>query len=551
MEQNVFQNIERQIDGLANDEEEQRFILQSAERKLKDFLTRGRYLPERHGVAVGQAAKTDEKLAEQLELALDTFPFLESWTLGEFASFMEAHAEFIKQKTQKKRGRPRKTEDDVAKQKQKYSQQIAACFKGLRFNAMTNTYQYLAIHPKTGKMYFYSTQGDDLQLLSTKLSLEHGINIPADDATKIFKYLALENRYYPQVEMLNQARARFSEMTLAEAKKLMSNMGEVMFGVFSDEPKLNHRSLRNEVFERFFTAMAHLARNPGEVPFWMPLIIGGQGCGKSAFCNFIIPRGEFEDLSAEIKTSIQKLNDEAYRLHIAYLLEFPEIDAQMNPKTVEWMKNLVTTSEDICRRPYSPEPVRMVRQFGMIGTTNREELFVDATGERRYLPIQIPMGHEVPWKKLEETDLAWKIWAAADILAQNFNDDPVKLRAWTKEELSIISQFQGRFTQTDLWETKVLNFTRIAEGRRFTTPQLLDAIGVDTSRMSSTQANRRVNDIIIKHFGEQAKKVQIYLKDGRRVRGWEIMQSGGGDINVSDSPETLDNIQVNNFDTDF
>jgi predicted P-loop ATPase len=559
MAQSIFTNIEHQLDTLPQSEEETRFVLESARRKLIDFVDNGSYIPDTHSIGITDAVLTNEVLAESFTQAEVVFSFVRTFSVGEFVAFMEAHAEFLKMKTKRKRGRPRKTEDDRAKEKAKFAQQITSCFNGLRFNSMTNEYQYLKADRK-GRLYYYSTSGDDLNLLSTKLSLEHGISIPADEATKIFKYLALENKYAPQVDLLNQARSRFPDMTPKEATEFLSGLGEQLFGVFPEEPVVNGLSLRNEAIKRFFVAMANLARNPGDIPFWMPLLIGGQGCGKSAFCKFIIPQ-EFASLAAEVKTSIQKLADEAYRLHVAFLLEFPEIDAQMNSKTTEWMKNLVTTSEDLCRRPYSPEPIRLVRQFGLIGTTNREDLFNDATGERRYVPIQIQHGHEVPWRSLVNIDLAtnegtatdftWKIWAAADIAAQSFSGDQVQLRAWTREELETLASFQSRYQQSDLWETKVLNFTRLASGRRFTTPQLLENIGIDLGKTSSTSANRRVNDIITRHFGSAAKKVQITLEDGRRVRGWEIVQDITPEISVASRVQDLSDVKLNNPESDF
>lgn len=520
----VFENIDAQILLLKDEEEELAFVLESAKQRLIDFLERGEYQSDKHGQNIVAFAENDERLAESFAMSVDTFPFLSNFSLAEYLSFSDSHREFLdRQMPKKKRGRPRKNEDDRAKERQKWLAQILSVFKGLRQNMMTGCYEYLQIDPKTGKFSFYSCGGNDLELLSTKMSLEHGIVIPADECSKLFRFHAQQNKYYPQVEMLNQARKMFPDMSVKEAQTILMHMGTKMWGVNTADPLLDDRTLRDVAFERFFRGMAHLARNPGNIPFWMPVLIGSGGTGKSAFVNHMIPRGEFETLSTEVTVSVNKLNDEAYRLHVAFLLEFPEIDAQMNSKNTEYLKNLVTVSTDNIRRPYQALPERLTRQFGLIGTTNRDELFVEAAdGERRFIPIQIPPGHEIPWTELRDTDLAWKIWAAADILAQQCRGDERELRAWTKEEQRIIGVFQGNYTQTDLWEAKVLNYIALSKGRKFATSQLLDSIGVDVTRMSTTSTNRRINEIILKHFGERAKKVQITLSDKSKTRGWEI-----------------------------
>ena len=537
----ICANIEKQLEALHENDEELRFILTSAEAKLEQFCKSKRYNSDIHGMSIESAAAADESTAAKLAMAVADFAFLQSWTVGEFASFMEAHSEYLKlKKPRKKRGRPRKTQDDIANQHRQYEQQILQVHKGVRYNMMTGEYQYLKVNPETGQLFFYSCHGDDLNLLGERMLLQHGIRIPDETATKIFKILAKDNPYYPQVEMLDMARARFQEMTLEEAHEFMEDIGVVLFGMVEDEPKINGNYLRNVAIKKFLVSMANLARNPGVTPQWMPILVGGQGCGKSAFCKFIIPQ-EFKSITGEIKTSVAKIRDEAYRLHTAFIIEFPEVDSQLDMKNIEAMKNLVTGEVDECRRPYAALPEKLVRQFAFIGTTNREDLFAEGAGQRRYVPIQCPYGHEIPWHDLRDTDLVWKIWAAADIIAHTFSNEDIYVRAWTREEEAAIFGWQNRYTQTDPLEHSIINWVSTIGRQRFTTSQLLEGVNLDIGRLSPTAASRRISDILQKHYGACAKKCFIYLPGGKKVRGWEIITPAGDEpvAKPSYSLETL------------
>ncbi len=547
-------NIEAVLEELPSTEEETRFLLTSAETRLGSFIDSGDYEAGRHDLLVSQYVLSNPTLGSRYEELVSVYTFIEQFTLGEFLSFSEAHSEFLQKKTGRKRGRPAKTESDQSKQRQVWAQQIEQCFPGLRFNVMEGEYQYLRADPKTGRMEYYSTQGDDLNLLSNVLSQDHGFYIPVDEATRIFKMIARREIYYPQQDMLNQARERYPDLTVAEALEVFKNMGTYLFGHFTDEPQLDNKPLRDVALMRFMRGMAHLARHPGEILYWMPIIIGAQGCGKSAFCKYLVPPGFRKSMFSEMSSPISVLEREPYRLHVAFLLEIPEIDEQLDKSngSVEKFKKLVTADVDRCRMPYAAQPIKLVRHFALVGTSNQEDIFCDGTGERRYLPIQIPLGHEVPWRELESGDLCWKLWAAADVLAENFEGDEVNLRDWSREEHGVINSFQQRYTQADLWETKILNYVRTNLNRRFTTADLLESIAVDISKMSSTMANRRVNDVIQRHYGISARKVQITLGNGKRTRGWEI-NSAAEDVSesVSTRIKDLGSEKLNDPEKDF
>jgi len=217
------------------------------------------------------------------------------------------------------------------------------------------------------------------------------------------------------------------------------------------------------------------------------------------------------------------LKNEAYRLHTSFIIEFPEIDSQMTNRNIEALKNLVTGDIDEVRRPYAALPERLIRQFGFIGTSNRDDLFVEGSGQRRYVPIQCPLRWRIPWMQLRDTDLVWEMWAAADVIAQTYETDDIYLRSWTKDEEDIIFGWQTRFTQVDPLEHSVMEWIAASGKRRFTTGELLSNLNISVGSMSDSAASRRIATILRNHYGDAAQKVYIVLPNGKKVRGWEVV----------------------------
>ena len=214
----------------------------------------------------------------------------------------------------------------------------------------------------------------------------------------------------------------------------------------------------------------------------------------------------------------------------------------MKQSNIEDLKMLVTGQKDEFRRPYASLPDSRPRQFAFIGTSNRDEIFVDPSGERRYIPISIPNGHEVRWRELVNisetseysgTDFCWKIWAAANLLVTEQVYSPDRFRALTAEETKILSEWQRTFAQVDPWEAAVVQEIVSMGSERFATETLLERIGVEPAKQTNADRNR-VRTILIKVFGEdRIKKVTINMAGGIRRKGWMIDR----EFSVNDSLE--------------
>jgi predicted P-loop ATPase len=225
------------------------------------------------------------------------------------------------------------------------------------------------------------------------------------------------------------------------------------------------------------------AYRPGESMSWLPILVGAQGVGKSMFARNLVPN----QLFSEITTPLETLMKEQYRLHVAWLLELPEIDNYFSIRNIENFKNLVTSRVDEVRYPYASLPSKLPRRFVMIGTTNRNQFLVDSTGNRRFVPLEIGAGFQIPWKKLaKERDSLWAaaVHAYREGVGYEFNSG----------EIAAISEYIQEFGDPDPWLDKIASYVAIRE--EVTAADVLtQALELDP-RNQGRRESRRVADVL-------------------------------------------------------
>ena len=521
-------------------------ISDGAKRYLDETLVALNFMHQESKVPVKNNAQevtnvadcNDAEIQEAYFGLLARYDFISSFTVFEFKVFQKVIDAAFKQNSA--RGRPRKDLDKVQRTQDDFST-LKDCFKGLRKNLLTHQMEYLRRNPDSNEMEWYQLQGNDLDQISTNLALDFGIHIPLIRARSSLIAVAERNPYRPTSAMMDLAREKYPSMTVAEANEFLSTLGTVLLGEIPEEPSINGRSLRNEAMFRWFCGTARVARHPGNTLQWLPILIGKQGCGKSQLCRFLIPENFQDTLCGEITTPLDTLKKEPYRLHTAFLHELAEIDDKMRKEADSSpLKNLVTAKNDDCRFPYDRLPVKLKRQFVIIGTTNRNELFVDPTGNRRYIPIKIPDEFLIPWQTLGE-ELNWKIWAAADILVQSLTDSPEWLVGFTMEELAVIDEYQQHFAQEDPWEAPIRSY--VASHSIFKPIEVLQHLQIP-EQMQGRKELKRVDDIIRKLFDGAVRKEQ------RRIGGvkgrWYIRA-----ISDEEAEADTESVPLNQFTSDL
>ena len=263
-----------------------------------------------------------------------------------------------------KRGRPKKSNEDAAKEREADVDKVRAILTNLRKNRLTNSIEY---DDPSGKVV--QLEGNDLDIMTTKLACEHGVFIPEPRIKSAIQYAAGKNSYCPITRYLDGCAAH------AKPHPEWDRVGEAFLG--------NKHPLSTLAMQRMMIGAVARAYNPGASMSWLPILVGAQGVGKSMFARNLVP----DALFAEITTPLDTLMKEQYRLHMAWLLELPEIDNYFNIRNIENFKNLVTSRVDEVRYPYASLPSKQPSRLVMIGKTNRNHVRVDSTVSRQFVPL--------------------------------------------------------------------------------------------------------------------------------------------------------------------
>lgn len=362
------------------------------------------------------------------------------------------------------KGRPKRSSSDAAKEREGDVEKVKEILSNLRKNELTGAIEYDNAQGRTIEL-----EGNDLDLMTTKLACEHGVFIPEQRIKSAIQYAAGKNKYCPIRRYLDSCSAH------AIPHKDWERIGEVFLG--------NKHQLATLAMQRMMIGAVARAYNPGCSMSWLPILVGAQGVGKSMFSRSLVP----EKLFAEVSTPLETLMKEQYRLHVAWLLELPEIDHFFQSRNIENFKNLITTRCDEVRRPYASLPERLLRRFVMIGTTNRNQFLVDSTGNRRFVPLEIGSGFLIPWKQLsEERDSLWAsaVQAYREGNAYEFNSG----------EIAQIAEYIQEFGDPDPWMEKISHYVSLKE--EVTAAEVLTkALDLDPRQQGRREA-RRVADVL-------------------------------------------------------
>ena len=216
----------------------------------------------------------------------------------------------------------------------------------------------------------------------------------------------------------------------------------------------------NREIERLFMLGAvSRAYEPGCKFDYMPVLVGPQGIGKSRYVSLLahIPawyNDNFNTIDGD--TAVEKLRG-------LWIAEMAELLATKKTREVEAIKAFITSTKDIIRPKYARETVQRLRVCVFIGTTNDHDFLTDATGNRRFLPVECNATECSEWMFSDEAEpYIEQMWAEAVhvfktehpplLLSRDLMQAAQTLQEAHTEEHPVIAMAQK--VADDLWQTK-------------------------------------------------------------------------------------------------
>lgn len=232
------------------------------------------------------------------------------------------------------------------------------------------------------------------------------------------------------------------------------------------------------------------------------MLQGKQGIGKSTALRILAGNGAwYSDSRLDFKSK------DAYgNIHGVWIYEIGEYDAISKAETGD-VKRFISAQVDKFRPPFARKDSKFPRQCVFAASTNRDEIFHDDTGNRRFWPVVCG--------KIYFSDLAKhvdQIWAEAVKLydaGEKWHLDTVKLVEMASEEAA-------NHMMSDPWEQYVSKYIESAVGPFTSTDVLRDsAINMPIERITKSESNRV--SAILRRMGYTSN---VYKNTGKCIRRW-------------------------------
>lgn len=200
-----------------------------------------------------------------------------------------------------------------------------------------------------------------------------------------------------------------------------------------------------------WTALAGRVLSPGIKADMVPILINGQGNLKSTAVGAISPVADFF-----VTMKLDDRDDNLSRLMRGRLVvELPELSG-LHTRELEAIKAFITRTHESWIPKFREFAHTFPRRCLFFGTTNKQELFVDETGNRRWLPVEaqkaklddIIRDRGQLWAEGRELFLANGVmWQEAERLAPAIHEHHMMIDTW----MEIIGEWLER--PDDLRET--------------------------------------------------------------------------------------------------
>ena len=246
------------------------------------------------------------------------------------------------------------------------------------------------------------------------------------------------------------------------------------------------------------TAIVGRVMEPGCQADMVPVLVGGQGVGKTRSVMALAPTSYY----AEIDMG-KRDEDQARLMRGKVIGEIAELRG-LSSRDSESIKAWLTRTHEEWTPKYRENNTVYARRIVFVGTTNRTEFLTDDTGNRRWLPVNVGLCHPARVKEDRDQLLAEALvrWAA----------DGIDYKA-----ASVLSaDAHDEHRETDSWEEPIGNYLAERGNAMFTMSDLLAGALQMPDREISRSIEMRVSRVL---QGYGCSKVKFY-RNGKQLRGW-------------------------------
>lgn len=197
-----------------------------------------------------------------------------------------------------------------------------------------------------------------------------------------------------------------------------------------------------EAFRKMLLAAVTRIYDPGRKFDTALVFYSEQGVGKSTLIQRL-SKGWFNDSLTNLS------GKESYEaIQFAWLVELAELSA-LRKSDVEAVKNFISKREDTYRGAYARRVKTHKRQCVFFGSTNDDEFLKDATGNRRFFPVEVKRTRKTRLIFEPEFDaIVDQLWAEAMegyMLGESLtlSDEAEAIAGGTREEFTERTPIQG------------------------------------------------------------------------------------------------------------
>jgi len=197
-----------------------------------------------------------------------------------------------------------------------------------------------------------------------------------------------------------------------------------------------------------FTALAGRALSPGCQADMALILVDTQGTRKTSGVKALAPTPEAFG-NADIGKCVEDDNVSARRVRGKLIIELGELKG-LSGKTDEAVKDWVSKTHEVWRPLYAEHESRYARRCILIGTSNRDDLLTDPTGNRRWLPLRTGQVDDAAIERdraqlWAEGVAVWRAtgiaWQEAERLAKNEHEAFRKVHPWEEPIAKYLDAF--------------------------------------------------------------------------------------------------------------